>query len=291
MKGTLPFFGGRANVERPGEEGMEKTAGRRTGVRVETNSTGSAPKAERALLDMLAASEPVMLQVDMGYLPYFDFPEEYHFGGHVVVAAGYDPETRQVLIADRDEPLHPVLLDDLERARGSQHKPFQPRHTWFTFDFSEKRPPQAEEVWQAVREVSKAMLNPPIANLGVSGIRTAKARIPKWPSSMDLDEVRHACFNIFIFVDATGGSGGGLFRYMYGRFLNEAAAITGEGRLAALGQEIAAIGDRWQEVALAFKAASETADPASSLPALAAPLSAIADCEEAAWRRLAEIAD
>ena len=35
----------------------------------------------------------------MGYLPYFDFGgEEYHFGYHVIVVAGYNPETRQVLM-------------------------------------------------------------------------------------------------------------------------------------------------------------------------------------------------
>lgn len=31
-KGTLPFLGGRANLERPGEEGLEKAVGRHTGV-------------------------------------------------------------------------------------------------------------------------------------------------------------------------------------------------------------------------------------------------------------------
>jgi hypothetical protein len=46
QKGTLPFIGGRANVERPGEEGLVKTAGRRTGVRVESFQTSSARKAE-----------------------------------------------------------------------------------------------------------------------------------------------------------------------------------------------------------------------------------------------------
>jgi len=28
---------------------------------------------------MLTEGEPVMLLVDMGFLPYFDFGEEYHF--------------------------------------------------------------------------------------------------------------------------------------------------------------------------------------------------------------------
>ena len=44
-----PFYGGRANVARPGEEGLEITAGRRTGVAVEAHTTGSARKAQEAL--------------------------------------------------------------------------------------------------------------------------------------------------------------------------------------------------------------------------------------------------
>ena len=111
MKGTTPFFGGRANVERRGEEGLEKTAGRRTGVRVELYRTASARKAEKAVLDLLAAGEPVMVQLDMGFLPYFNLPREYHFGGHAVVLAGYAPETRQGLVADRDGELHPAPLE------------------------------------------------------------------------------------------------------------------------------------------------------------------------------------
>jgi hypothetical protein len=165
---------------------------------------------------MLAAGEPVMIQVDMGFLPYFDLPEGYHFGGHVVVVADYDSETRQVLIADRDGELHPVSLEDLARARGSPFKPFPPRNTWYTFDFSGKRPPKPEEVRQAIWAVVSGMLEPPITNLGVQGIRKAVERTLKWPEVMDEGQLRYACFNIFIFIDAQGGTGGGIFRYMYG---------------------------------------------------------------------------
>jgi hypothetical protein len=119
MKGTLPFLGGRANIERPGVEGLEKALGRRCGVGVEALRTTSAGKAQKTLLEMLQANQPVMLVLDMGFLPYFDFGgQEYHFGYHVVVACGYDPQTGQVLLADRDEALHPVSLETLEKARG-----------------------------------------------------------------------------------------------------------------------------------------------------------------------------
>ena len=289
MKGTAPFFGGRANVGHPGEEGLEKTAGRRTGVRVRSYCTASARKAEKAVLDLLAAGEPVMVQLDMGFLPYFNFLKEYHFGGHVVVLVGYDPDTRQVLVADRDGELHLVSLEVLARARGSEFKPFPPRNTWHTFDFSHKRPPASNEVEQAIREVTIGMLRPPIANLGVKGIRTAAERALKWPKIMSEDELRNACFNVFIFIDAKGGSGGGIFRYMYGRFLKEAATITGNDELAKMGEMIHTIGDHWQQAAQLFEKAYTAPTPPTLLSEASQLILRIADREQAAWEQLHEI--
>jgi hypothetical protein len=281
-----PMLGGRGNVGRPGEEGLEIISGRRTGVRVEKHYTGSARKAEKSLLAMLEAGEPVMIVVDMGFLPYFDLPEDYHFGGHVVALGGFDPETREVLVADRDQPLHPVAWEELAKARGSKFKPFPPRNTWFTFDFSEKRPPRPEEVREAISEVCTTMLEGPISNLGVRGIRKAAERVCKWPDAMDEEALRWACFNNFIFIDAQGGTGGGIFRYMYGRFLKEAAGITSDARLAEVGEQLRTIGDKWQGVAEIFKRGSEMADPSAVLPETTAPLLELADLEAAAWTRL-----
>lgn len=289
IKGTVPFFGGRANVDRPGDVGLQKTAGKRTGVRVESFHTSSAQKAERAALDMLAAGQPVMVQLDMGFLPYFNLPKEYHFGGHVVVLAGYDPETRQVLIADRDKELHPVSLETLARARGSQYKPFPPRNTWYTFDFIHKRPPKPEEVRQAIREATTGMLKPPIANLGVKGIRTAAERALKWPKIMNEDSLRYACFNVHVFIDAKGGTGGGIFRYMFSRFLKEAATITGDERLTEAGEEMHTIGDQWQQVARIFESAHTAPNPSALLPQAAALMLRIAESEQTAWEQLREI--
>ena len=286
MKGTDPFFGGRANVARPGEEGLEKTAGKRTGVKVEVFRTNSPRKAETALLEMVMAGEPVMIHVDMGFLPYLNLPAGYHFGQHLVVVAGYDAGRQEVLIADRDGDLHPVSLEILAQARGSGFKPFPPMHTWYTFDFSAKRPTMAEEVRQAIREVANGMLEPPIANFGVEGIRTAAKRTLRWPQQMSETQLRAACINVFIFIDATGGTGGGIFRYMYGRFLGEAARLIGDARLADVGEQMLSIGDRWQEVARIFKEAYAAPDPASALPQATALMRAISDMEQATWTRL-----
>lgn len=286
IKGSDPFYGGRANVARPGEEGLEKTAGRRTGVAVRSHATSSARTAQAALRVLLEAREPVLVYVDMGFLPYFDFPREYHFGGHVVVVGGYDRETGQVLVADRDQVLHPVGWDALEKARGSQYKPFPPRHAWYTFDFAAARPPAPAGIRESIGEVCQGMLAPPIANLGVKGIRKAIRETLKWPESLDAAALRRTCFNVALFIDRRGGTGGGIFRYMYGRFLAEAARIAGEPRLAEMGTALAAIGDQWEQVAAAFAAAAQAEHPERLLKTATSPMYEIADREQDFWERL-----
>jgi hypothetical protein len=287
IKGAPPFLGGRANIERPGVEGLEKTVGRRTGVKVQSFHTNSPAKAEKALLEMLLDGQPVMLILDMGYLPYFDFGgQEFHFGYHMTAACGYDPQTRQVLLADRDEELHPVSLEILAKARASQYKPFPPQHGWYSFDFSQAHPPEAGEVRQAIRECAQGMLEPPIANFGVRGIHKAAQRIREWSKALSETEVRETCINTAIMIDARGGTGGGLFRYMYGRFLVEAAEITGEVKFNEVGDQMRSAGDRWEEAAKLFEQAYHARDPNKALGEISDLLPAIALEEQACWKEL-----
>jgi len=194
-----------------------------------------------------------------------------------------------VLIADRDGELHAVSMEDLAKARGSTFKPFPPKHKWYNFDFSGRRSPEPEEVRQAIREVVTGMLEPPISNFGIKGIRKAAKRTLKWPKIMDEEELRLTCFNIFVFIDAMGGTGGGIFRYMYGRFLREAAGITGDARLSERAGEFQRIGDKWQALAEIFMNASKADDPDAILPGVKAPLLDLANLEDAAWSRLGEL--
>ena len=279
-RGSEPFLGGRA-MPRPS---MEVLAGRCTGVEVRTHTTRRTDRAAATLVKALEAGQPVMLQVDMGYLPYFDFGgEEYHFGGHAIVACGWDAAAQTVLIADRDADLHPVPMPDLIRARSSQHKPFPPRNRWWSFDFSAARSPRPAEVWTALEKQAHIMTRPPIRNLGVRGIEKAASAIPDWPKRLDAEGLRRALFNGYIFVSAEGGTGGGCFRHMFSRFLTEAATITGVTDLQASAEAFAAIGARWDDFAAWCRAASEAPDPAARLPEATAPLQAIAALEADAW--------
>jgi hypothetical protein len=259
-------------------------------VVVTSHTTSSERKARQRLLEMLAAGQPAMLQVDMGFLPYFDFGgSDYHFGGHVVVDCGYDATTDEVLIADRDG-MHPVPMRILEKARGSTFKPFPPRNLWYDFDFSNRRRPLAHEVWQAISEPAAVMLRPPISNIGVSGIRKTAHELVKWPTILSGEELRWALFNAYIFISPVGGTGGGTFRYMFSRFLREAAALTGEPRLTHSAEEFRSIGDAWEEVGELCHMVSEADGPSARLPEIAEPILRIADMEQQAWEALQQLA-
>lgn len=290
FKGADPFYGGRANMERPGVEGLEKTVGRRTGVAVETFRTSSRRKAETAMLESFAAKEPLMVYLDMGFLGYLGLPDDYHFGAHCVALVGFDEDTGTVLVADRDPDLHPVSLDELEQARGSRYKPFPPQHQWFAFDFSSRRQPTESELWESIRDAATGMLEPPISNIGVKGIHKAARETAKWPKLMAPDDLRRCCFNAAIFIDATGGTGGGIFRYMYSRYLDEVAARTGQGQLSKVAVGFGEVGDRWEEVAAMFHRGAEATDPAVHIDQVVAVLPEISATEEALWTELASLA-
>jgi hypothetical protein len=241
-------------------------------------------------MTLLEAGQPVMVQVDMGFLPYFDFGGyDYHFGGHVIVVCGYDKCKDRVTVADREKELYSISTDDLRKSRGSKYKPFPPKHRWFTFDFSHKRLPDQNDVISAVQEQTIEMLTPPIKNLGVAGIKKAVQMIPNWMVSADGEAIHRGLFNFFIFIDAQGGTGGGLFRDMFGRFLDEASKVTGIKAFEKSATKFIKIGDKWQELANVFKKGSEEGDSLMLRSRITDCLIEIAEMEYAAWEELHSI--
>lgn len=285
QKGQIPFIGGRGSPK----PSMEQIAGQRTGVLITPRTTSSTARADQALFEILATGQPVMLQVDMGFLPYFDFGgSEYHFGGHAIVACGSSVDGAAILVADRDG-IYPVPLVDLQRARASAYKPFPPHNRWYSFDFTHKRQPTPQEIYTAIRNQASGMLQPPIRNIGIKGIHKTAEMIPTWPGKMTEDQIRWALFNSYIFISPKGGSGGGAFRYMFSRFLDESGQVTGDNQLVNSAKAFKQIGDRWQELAQWFLWAYESPNPNQHLVDCTGLLQSIADLEASAWSELEKI--
>jgi len=284
---TMIFIGGRGNMK-----DFYQDLARRTGVRITENQTSSAKKAEDTLLRSLAKQQPVLLGADMGFLPWFDLPADYHFGGHTFVACGFDGD-QTVLGSDIDQKgtgikkgfYAPITLEQLSKARNSTFKPFPPKNLWLDFDFSSFRAPGAKQIGESITQTVDAHLNPPIKNFGVSGMRHTAAQLLKWPSLFNDHELRMNLFNLYIFIEI-GGTGGGCFRSMYARFLDEAAAIARKPALAEAAESLRDSAHRFTEIALLFQDAVTANDLRDRIQIAADTFRQIADLEERTYQQL-----
>ena len=110
----------------------------------------------------------------------------------------------------------------------------------------------------------------------------------KWEQQFDDQEYRMNLFNIYLFV-SVAGTGDGSFRFMYGRFLEESAAITGNQELVKAAVLIKECGDAWVSMAAPFKEALTKDKPASLIDKAVDQLNDIAEKEKAAFQMLHDL--
>jgi hypothetical protein len=285
----MVFVGGRANPKN-----FFADLGKRTGVRIKAVSTSSAAKARSSLLEKLAAKEPVMVFGDMGFLPWFDLPPDYHFGGHTFVICGFDGR-EAVLASDLDQKASglkkgfysQVTLEQLGKARSSTFKPFPPKNTRLEFDFSKYHDPTPEDIRSSIAQAVDSQLNPPIKNIGVKGVRHAAGEIVKWPGMFNDRELRKNLFTLYVFFEI-GGTGGGCFRPMYSRFLKEAMGITGNKALEEAEAMFDQSGKLFTEIGLMFRNAQDMDNIDEAIKIASEKFHEISGIEERAYTCLKE---
>jgi hypothetical protein len=281
------FIGGRAN-----NKDFFSDLGKRTGVNIETKSTSSVKKAESSLLQKLAKKEPVMLFGDMGFLPWFELPKDYHFGGHTFVVCGYD-EKNTVLASDIDQKASglkkgfyfPISLEQLQKARSSTYKPFPPKNMSLEFDFRQYHDPTTKDIYSAIKQTVDSQLYPPIKNIGVKGIRHTAKEILKWPNMFRDYDLRMNLFTLYIFIEI-GGTGGGCFRYMYSRFLKESAMITKNDTLLEASEKMQKSGELFTNIGNLFKESEKRSDINDRIKKASELFQDIAEIEEQVFTEL-----
>jgi hypothetical protein len=245
---AYPFVGGRARD-------LYKNLCSNLGVSVNVNKTSSKTRAYEALKNLISKDVPVMITVDMPYLKYLGLPEKAHFGGHCVVVAGLDEDKGIAYIADTMfKDLQTATLKELEEARSSTFKPFPPENKWITFEFPAKLTPIEVAIRNAINKTAKGTLYPPIKNLGVKGINYFANEIVKWPKLFPPEnEPLKQFYEMSYIMMEEDGTGGGLFRYLYSRFLKEAGELLNKRELIDLSQRYHHIGQKWTTIAKLIK--------------------------------------
>jgi hypothetical protein len=148
--------------------------------------------------------------------------------------------------------------------------------------------PTKIDIYSSIKQTIENMLNPPISNLCVKGIRRSAKEIQKWLNLFSDNDLRMNLFSLYIFIEI-GGTGGGYFRYMYSRFLRESANILKNNNLDKAAFMINESGKFFTELGLLFKDAETTSDIEQRIKKAQELFNLIADKEKETYHLLSEI--
>ncbi|MGI9019883.1 MAG: BtrH N-terminal domain-containing protein [Solirubrobacterales bacterium] len=245
-----------------------------TGSGVRLDRFDGAEASWQAAKESVDAGRPALLLTDLYYLDHYG--KSAHLPGHAVVLAGYDDEVAYLSDTAFDE-LQTTSLENLAQARHSRYPVYPLAGHMLTLP----EPPEAAAITaaapRAIARAAQRMIEPPLGEYeGLPGLRRFAAEVGGWPRAVD-DWQWCARFNYQVIERR--GTGGGNFRLMYSRFLDEVGSDQ-----APVAAEAA---ERWTALASALHAASEADEPEPELwRAVAERASGVLETEERLWPAL-----
>lgn len=258
---TAPLITGRVQPRM-----FEEALARHAKLRLTLYKTQSIQKAWRKVKKEIDQDRPVIVYVDKAYLTYLHMPKGQHMGGYAVVVFGYDEQEGIVFLSDRDREgvsitvsanetphdFHLVPFIELEEARASRFKPYPPENNWLIVNIpSTFEVPRRSQIFAAIRENLYNFLNPPLEKMGLDGIMYFAKALDNW-EDWGAEKIREASLSTFTMIDQIGGTGGGIFRKLYGEFLLEASQFATAPALGAIGEQYLILGEQWDEVGRQF---------------------------------------
>lgn len=234
-------------------------------IKIKVRETVSKKKAMEELINQINKGHPVIVYVDVAYIPYLNIPEFYHFGGHTIIVYGYDDEQEIVYISDRDtkgykitmsnlekpDDFHILTFDNLSLARSSKEKPLPPKNRWLSLDLKNIREVSREIIINSIDININNMLNDTLQNCGVEAIKYFSHKLLEWGNLND-EQLHHSAYGAFTMINKVGSTGGGCYRKIYGNFLREVGEMIDDEFLIKCGVEFLKIGDYWDDIANQF---------------------------------------
>lgn len=232
------------------EENFSELTGGVLQLRTFDEGDDGAWEAAREEVD---AGNPVLLLTDLYYLDHYG--NSAHFPGHAVVLAGYDEQFAHLSDTGFEQLQTTTRLEDLDRARHSGHPAYPLSGHMFTASGAVTQEQLRAAIPAAIDRAAQAMVASEFGEFsGLGAVERLAKEAGNWP---EVAEDWQWCARFGYQVIERRGTGGGAFRLMYSRFLEEAGRPE-----APLAAEAAA---RWTALAGAFHAASERDDPEPSL--------------------------
>lgn len=243
---------------------LEETACSVLGAPFATRTSDDPAAAWAGVKAALDRGLAPILSTDLRFLPYWRTSSP--FNGHRVVLAGHDEGRGVALLADTERAgLQEVPLADLEAARASDGQPLGPTgRLWMEVDAPARPRPWREALADAVRRQATHMLLPADGWTGLSALERFAADLPAWASRARDEADRAWTFRFAYQTIERRGTGGGLFRLLYARFLEEAAPHLPSLTRLGLPGRMRALAADWTRLALSFKDLSD--QPGAAVP-------------------------
>ena len=253
--------------------GLDRALG--LGVKFEKFRSREAGTAR--LDELVDAGRLVGLQTSIYWLPYVPQGLRFHFNAHNLLVYGRDRD--DYLVSDPvAETAVRCARADMERARFAKGV-LAPKGKLYYATREPTAPDWAALGRKALKRTANIMLRTPVPLIGVRGIRMLARSVERLP----VDETAKLYIGHIVRMQEEIGTGGAGFRFMYAAFLQEMSKH--HAPLGPLAERLVAIGDRWQEFAIATSRMIKRRDPLHP-PALATHLRAIAQEEETFYRDL-----
>ncbi len=254
------------------------------GISIEKKKFKDPRKAMTELDQVIEKGTPAGLLVGVYHLTYFPGPYRFHFNAHNIVV--YGRENGGYIVSDpiMETPEY-LSYEDLMRVRYAKGL-FAPKgHMYYALNMPENIDLKSAVI-KGIKRTCRDMLGIPVPMFGTKGIRFMAAKVRKYPEKLGSEKASLYLGQI-IRAQEEIGTGGAGFRFIYAAFLQEAAELTGIGKLMKLSEDMTAVGDLWRNFAVESSRIVKNRSAANgSYPEVAEILLDIADREEAIYKKL-----
>jgi hypothetical protein len=258
------------------------------GLKIKISEGKSFNFSLKLLKEEVNKRNPVVIgPLDMFYLEYHPFFKKNHAFPHFVLVVGYDDNDGKIFLYDCDLPdLQRLDYKNLKTAWEKDAPGYLKKNTVISFLVPDNPLSFEESVKTGLLAKADQMLNPPITNLGIPGIRKLASEFADWEKFLGKDDYRHSLESIAKFAnspptlsmdynDFTGK------RKDLSRLLQELASAIDEKSLINISENFSTSGKLIREVSLIILEWLEgKSDRRKFIPQL---LMKIADIEEEAY--------
>lgn len=263
-----------------------KAMHKRLGISMYRQKFSSQRDGVRALDEQLDQGRVVGLQTCIYWLPYVPDQFRFHFNMHNLIVYGRDGD--DYLVSD---PLFEMTtrcpraaMTKARFAKGALQAKglmYYPTRVDPNIDYKQLIP-------TAIHANYRYMMQPMFPMIGIKGIRYLGRKIVELDQRKDKEHYLPLYLTHIVRMQEEIGSGGAGFRFLYASFLQEAAQLMGDERLARASKQLTDAGDEWRRFALRATKMVRGREP-MNLGALQAALNDIADREAAVWKPLKAI--